>query len=92
MKNPIYFFISVLLVQGCASTPQRFASIDYALTEIQAGHAEEGRAALTKMCASGLSGPCALLGQKAESAHPIPILQGVTSSTQARFAISTPAR
>ncbi len=85
-------FIFILLLSGCVGTAQRLSAIDSALTEIQAGRAEQGRAALEKMCSEGWSGPCALLGKPAESHSPVPIMQGVTSGEQSRFAILTPGK
>jgi hypothetical protein len=92
MNHRIYILSLLLWIAGCASTAQRTASIDRALTEIQAGRAEQGRAALEELCKNGVSGACALIGQPTEKREPVPILQSVSANGQSRFVVSTPGR
>lgn len=47
-------------------------------------------AELTKLCKSGRSAACALLGREAKPHHVLPIMQGVSSSQQARFVVVAP--
>lgn len=45
---------------------------------------------LEKLCKEGTSGACALLGREAMVMNEVPVLQGVTSNSQARFVILAP--
>lgn len=86
MKS-FYALLVAVLVGGCVSGPKR-AQFEQAL--VQNTTPGQGRAALTPLCEKGLSGACALLGKPAEPRRLLPVVQSVTSDTQARFVILVP--
>ena len=75
--------ISLAGLVGCTTgSKQDLAEVDLAL--------KQGPAALESLCVKGLSGACALAGKPAEAKHIVPLLQSVTSDSQARFVAVVP--
>lgn len=78
--------IVILFAGGCASVgAHKIQSLELALTQ--------GREAVEKLCVEQkMSGACALNGHPVKNFHTLPILQGVSSATQARLVVLAPKR
>lgn len=79
-----------LLLAGltaCTTGPKKnLDQIEAAITQ----GPNQGPESLKAACQQGSTGACALSGEKVEAKHPLPILQSVTSNSQARFVLSVP--
>jgi alkaline phosphatase D len=90
VNTRLHRLLLFLFLTSCATGSKRLAAIDSALADVQNGKSEQGRAALDKVCESGATGACALLGRQVSAIRPVSILQSVTSNSQSRFVIVLP--
>lgn len=90
MNTRLHRLLLFFILTSCATGSKRLVAIDSAVTDVQNGRAEQGRAALDKLCESGASGACALTGTKVTALRPLSVLQSVTSNNQSRFVVVAP--
>lgn len=85
-RDLVRLFLLVLLTGGCASTGA------YKIKELEQAIAQ-GTQAVEKLCLDKkISGACALSGKDAKSFQTLPVMQSVSSNSQARIVILAPKR
>lgn len=78
-----FIFTFLFTLSACTSTAKKVALLDVA---------SSNPLELQNLCDDGLSGACALQGKNVMLRQEVPIMQGVTSNTQSRFAVVVPKK
>lgn len=87
------FFLTLLSswILSCTSTPKsQLPSFESALQKAVNGNLDKAQQELNSLCQQGATAGCALLGQKAQTTHPLSILQGLTSKDTSLFSVVAP--